>query len=204
MSAAQPPQGENHAREGYLAPPHIGMRKVKSLLAVLVGFCIWQVLRLFLPELETHPIFIYIYGLIEIRETSDKTVDMGRLRIIATFTAIFTGLPLMLLSDLVAPHLAEAWMQTAKEIILLLIGTLLVLCIAELVGCRVFCGLSAAIYIILMVTHFASSQYLYSIMRAVQTILGVFIARIINVNLLPYPPRPGSLSYYLSRGKKGE
>ena len=34
-------------------------------------------------------------------------------------------------------------------------------------------------------------------MRAFQTIIGVSIAWFINVKLLPYPPKPGTLSYWL-------
>lgn len=177
--------------------PHVGMRKVKSIIAIFVGFCLWQTLRLFLPELEVHPLFIYIYGMIEIRETSDKTMNYGRMRIKATFTAIGMGLPLMALMDYFKVRMKEQWMKISMEIILLLIGALLVLIVAEIVKCQVYCGLAAAIYIILMVSHIDSSMYLYSVMRAFQTIIGVAIAWVINVKLLPYPPKPGSLSYYL-------
>ena len=176
---------------------HIGMRKIKSILAIFVGFCLWQLLRLFIPGLETHPIFIYIYGMIEIRETSEKTKDYGRMRIMATFTAILLGLPIMFLADWVRPLLAEGWPRTCMEITVLIAGALLVLIVAELVKCRVYCGLAAAIYMILMISHFESSMYLYSIIRAFQTIIGVTIAWIINVKLLPYPPTPGSLSHWL-------
>lgn len=179
--------------------PHIGMRKVKSIIAIFAGFCLWQTLRLFLPELEVHPIFIYIYGMIEIRETSEKTKDYGRMRILATFTAIGVGLPVMFLTDWIKPMLTEIWMHTWLEIGLLMAGALLVLCVAEWVKCRVYCGLAAAIYMILMISHFESSMYLYSIMRAFQTIIGVSIAWIINVKLFPFPPKPGSLSYWLSK-----
>lgn len=189
---------QNH-HEYHLHYPHIGMRKVKSILAIFVGFCLWQTLRLFLPELEVHPIFIYIYGMIEIRETSDKTMDYGRMRIIATFTAILIGLPIMFLTDWLSPMMTQSWMKTLLEITVLIFGALLVLCVAEWVKCRVYCGLAAAIYMILMISHFDSSMYLYSIMRAFQTIIGVFIAWIINVKLLPYPPKPGTLSYWLAR-----
>lgn len=188
--------------EHHLPHPHIGMRKVKSILAIFVGFCLWQTLRLFLPELEVHPIFIYIYGMIEIRETSDKTKDYGRMRIMATFTAIVIGLPVMLLTDFIRPMLLETWMQTGFEIAVLILGALLVLCVAEWVKCRVYCGLAAAIYMILMITHFDSSMYLYSIMRAFQTVIGVSIAWVINVKLLPYPPKPGTLSYWLAKRKE--
>lgn len=194
--------GDREDREHQLPHPHIGMRKIKSIIAIFSGFCLWQLLRLFLPGLEIHPIFIYIYGMIEIRETSDKTTDYGRMRIMATFTAIALGLPIMLLTDLIRPKLSETWMQTGMEITVLLLGALLVLCVAEWVKCRAYCGLAAAIYMILMISHFESSMYLYSIMRAIQTILGVCIAWVINVKLLPYPPRPGSLSYRLAEKKR--
>ena len=75
------------------------MRKVKSILAVFVGFWIWQLIRLFAPSLEVHPIYIYIYGIIEMRETSEKTVNFGKLRIKSTVVALLIGLPTLLLSD---------------------------------------------------------------------------------------------------------
>lgn len=191
-------QKQEHQEHPHLHP-HIGMRKIKSLLAVFVGFGLWQLIRLFLPGLEVHPIFIYIYGMIEIRETSEKTKDYGVLRIMATITAIVLGLPIMLLTDWMRPMLPEMWMQTGMEITVLILGALLALCVAEWVKCRVYCGLAAAIYMILMISHFESSMYLYSIMRAIQTIIGVFIAWVINVKLLPYPPKPGTLSYWLAK-----
>ena len=190
-----------HDPNGHHFHPHIGMRKVKSILAIFVGFCLWQTLRLFLPELEVHPIFIYIYGMIEIRETSAKTMDYGKMRIMATITAIVIGLPVMFLYDWGKPLLARS-LHIWLEIGILILGALLVLVVAELVKCRVYCGLAAAIYMILMISHFESSMYLYSVMRAFQTIIGVSIAWFINVKLLPYPPKPGSLSYWLTERTK--
>ena len=188
---------------GHHFHPHIGMRKIKSILAIFVGFCLWQILRLFIPGLEVHPIFIYIYGMIEIRETSAKTMDYGKMRIMATFTAIVIGLPVMLLYDWIKPLLAQS-LHVWLEIGILILGALLVLIVAELVKCRVYCGLAAAIYMILMISHFESSMYLYSVMRAFQTIIGVSIAWFINVKLLPYPPRPGTLSYWLTERFPGK
>ena len=60
--------------------------------------------------------------------------------------------------------------------------------------------LPAAIYMFLMISHFESSMYLYSIMRAFQTIIGVPIIWFIIVMLLPYSPRPGTLGYWLMEG----
>lgn len=171
---------------------HIGMRKVKSLLAVLVGFLLWQLLRLVIPELEVHPIFIYIYGMIEIRESSEKTMDYGKMRIIATVVAVVIGIVWMLIYDGIAPLLTGDGVRVTAQVATLLLGALVVLVVAELMKCRAYCGLSATIYLILMVSHFESSMYLFSIMRAVQTIVGVVIAWIINVKLFPYPAKPRS------------
>ena len=63
------------------------MRKVKSVLALLAAFLIWQPFRLLYPDLEVHPIFIYIYALLEIRDNSAKTVNFGKVRIKATILA---------------------------------------------------------------------------------------------------------------------
>ena len=177
--------------------PHIGMRKIKSLIAIFVGFCLWQILRLFMPELEVHPVFIYIYGMIEMRESSEKTRDYGRMRILATLTAIAVGIPAMFLTDWLRPMLAESarlWL----EIGILILGALMVLCIAEWVKCQLYCGLSASVFVILLIAHFDRAQYLFSLMRAFQTIIGVSIAWVINVKLLPYPAVPGSFSYWIA------
>lgn len=176
---------------------HIGRRKLKSLFAMFLGFCVWQLIRLPMPELEIHPLFIYIYGMIEIRESSEKTRVNGIKRIWATMIAIGVGLPFLLLTDLLrnAPQmlLKNGW----YEMLILLLGTLAVLCAAEWANCRDYCGLAASIAVILMISHFESSVYLHSLMRAVQTVAGVLIAWLINVKLFPYPVTKGSLGYWL-------
>lgn len=168
---------------------HIGMRKWKSVLAVFVGFWVWQLIRLLVPGLEVHPIYMYIYGVIEMRETSEKTVSFGLLRIKSTFAAIGVGLPMIFLSSLLLPLSEAAWVRLIIEMAAILIGTLLVLIVAEWIGCKSFCGLAAAIFIILVVLHTDGEPLTYSLLRAAQTVLGVFIAWVINVKLLPYPGR---------------
>ena len=167
--------------------PHVGLRKIKSLLAIFLGFWVWQAVRLIFPALEVHPIYIYIYGLIEIRDSSEKTKKLGKSRIKSTFTAIGTGLPFLALSELLRSFAPQGWMHIAIELVLLLLGTLITLLIAEKVGCDAFCGLAAAIFIIFMVSHGNDERYIYSVLRALQTILGVFIAWLINVKWFPYP-----------------
>ena len=171
----------------HIQMPHIGMRKLKSILAMIIGFGIWQLIRLAFPDLELHPIFIYIYSMIEIRDSSAKTVDLGKTRIKATFVALGVGLPILALVVFLQPMITIPWMYAALEVAMILIGTLLTLIIAEKAGCKAFCGLAAAIYIILIVGHANDGRYLYAFLRSLQTIIGVLVAWLVNVKLFPYP-----------------
>lgn len=167
--------------------PHVGLRKLKSVLAVFVGFWVWQLIRLAVPALELHPIYIYIYGIIEMRDSSEKTVNFGKLRIKATLVALGLGLPLLFLNSYLNSVVTVEWLNVAIDLSIILIGILLVLCVAEWTGCANFCGLSAAIFVILLVAHSDGEPLHYSVLRAVQTIVGVFLAWVINVKLFPYP-----------------
>ncbi len=169
---------------------HIGMRKVKSLLAVLASFFLWQLVRLPFPGLEVHPIYMYIYSLIEVRDTSEKTVSFGKRRIKATFVAFSVGLPTLALTEILQAQLSLPWAHEAVEIGLILLGVLLSISLAQKVGCQNFCGLAAAIFIILVVSHGDDERYIYCVLRAAQTIAGVLVAWLINVKLLPYPRKP--------------
>lgn len=166
---------------------HIGLRKMKSVLAIFVGFWVWQLIRLFAPELELHPIYIYIYGVLEMRETSEKTVNMGKARLKATFSALGVGLPLLLVTNFLKSLAQPLWLQVGIEVTMILLGTLIVLCVAELVGCKALCGLAAAIFIILVVAHSDGEPLTYSVLRSAQTIIGILIAWLINVKLFPFP-----------------
>ena len=170
--------------------PHVGLRKLKSLLAIFVGFWIWQLIRLIFPSLEVHPLYIYIYGLVEIRDSSRKTTDMGKDRIKATFVAIGVSLPILFLDRWMISLVNLAWIATGIELVLLLLGVLLTLILAEKAQCHAYCGLCAATFIIFILTQKNGEPIYYSILRSSQTLIGVFIAWLINVKLFPYEPIP--------------
>ena len=112
-------------------------------------------------------------------------------------------MPFLLLTDLLRNTEHMMWEKGWYEIVILLAGTLAVLCVAEWANCRDYCGLSASIAVILIISHFESSVYLRSLMRAVQTVVGVSIAWLVNVKLFPYPVTEGSLSYWLRQKREG-
>ena len=160
---------------------HIGMRKVKSLLALGVAFSIWQIIRLFLPMLEAHPIFAYIYSVIEIRETPEKTQKFGKLRIKATLIGLATGLVFITLSFFITAKIDDGLWHLLAEFAFVLIATLVSLVFAEITKCESFCGVAAIIAIICMVSLDEKNIYLYAVMRVVQTLIGVASAMIINM-----------------------
>ena len=168
------------------------MRKVKSVLALLAAFLIWQPFRLIYPDLEVHPIFIYIYALLEIRDNSAKTVNFGKVRIKATILALALGLPALALRDELLALAGGAVWEPFVEIAVLLLGVLLTLIASEKLGYQEFCGFAAVVFIILMISD--GNRYVYATLRALQTILGVFVAWIINVRLFPYPGKPAAPS----------
>ena len=170
--------------------PHVGMRKVKSLITLFLSFWIWQAIRLVFPGLEVHPIYMYMYSIIEIRDSSEKTVNFGKRRIKATFTAFVVGLPLLAISDLINPYISADWMKMGFDLFIILVGSLICISVAEKVGCETFCGLAAAMFIVLAVSHADDGRYMYAILRAFQTLIAIAMAWIINVKLFPYPGKP--------------
>ena len=173
----------------FLSHMHIGMRKWKSLLAIFISFWVWQLIRLVFPDLEVHPIYMYIYGLIEIRDTSEKTVDFGSRRLKATLSAFLVGLPLLALVDVVKGFVSAEWAFVAIDLLFVMVGVLIVFAVAQKLGCKTFCGIAAIIYIILLVSHSDDGRYIYCLLRAFQTVLAVGIAWLLNVKLFPYPSK---------------
>ncbi|MBR3994405.1 MAG: hypothetical protein IKI97_03895 [Clostridia bacterium] len=159
---------------------HIGMRKIKSVLAVGLSFVAWQGIRLFLPGLDIHPIFAYVYSISEIRESSEETRKFGKLRIRATLVGLVVGLLFIAMSVFITSKLDMNNLRLCVEFAVILIATLCSLCVAEILKCENFCGDASVITVICMVTHNEENIYLYAVMRVLQTLIGVFSATIIN------------------------
>lgn len=159
---------------------HVGMRKGKSLIALVVSFVIWQLIRIFLPVLEPHPLFAYIYSVMEIRETPEKTIKFGKLRIKATLIGLAVGLIFITISVFTSSKIEGEMWRLFAELLLILCATLLSLVLAEITKCESLCGVAAIITIICMVSRNEKDIYLYAIMRVVQTLIGVFSATITN------------------------
>lgn len=171
------------------ALPGIGMRKIKSLLAVAISFVIWQVVRIWLPQLEVHPLFGYVYSIIEMRESAEKTREFSKRRIKATLLGLAMGLSALPLSVRFGAYAGDGIAYLLADLAIILSGVLITLWLAELLRCENLCGIAAVIFVICLVRdrNATVNIYLYAILRVCQTLLGVFSAWVVNTKLLPYP-----------------
>lgn len=169
--------------------PKIGMRKIKSIIALVLSFLIWQIVRIFFPLLEVHPTFGYLYSIIEMRDSAEKTKRFGLLRIKATFIGLAIGLLLLSVSVLAGNIITNELLITFIDLFLICFGTLLSLWFAQLLDCKTFCGIAAIITVICMIRDRNTdiNIYLYAILRVVQTLLGVFSAWLVNSFICRYP-----------------
>ena len=167
--------------------PGIGMRKVKSLLAVALAFAVWQVVRIWFPQFHVHPLFGYIYAIIEMRDSTEKTRQFGALRIKATFVGLGVGLSALPVSEAYGAYAGPGFGFALTGLAIILAGVLATLWLAELLRCESFCGVAAMIFVICLVRDRSTDVniYLYAILRVFQTLLGVFSAWVVNTLICP-------------------
>lgn len=168
---------------------HIGMWKVKTLLTIFIGFLLWQIPRLFFPGLEIHPLFTYAYGILELRDSSEHTKTFSTLRLKANGVAFGVALLFTPLRTFVHTNVEGALLLTCLDLGMILVGVLLALTLVERLHCGAMSGLSAVYFIILLIFYNGNDPYLYAFLRASQTLMGVAVAYLVNVVLLPYPGR---------------
>lgn len=171
--------------------PGIGMRKVKSVLAVALAFVLWQVVRIWFPHFEVHPLFGYIYAVIEMRESVEKTRRFGKYRIKATLIGLALGLSVLPLSVRYGTYAGEGILFALNDLVLILAGVLAALWLAQLFRCENLCGIAAIVFVICLVRdrNATVNIYLYAVLRVFQTLLGVFSAWAVNRLICPYPKK---------------
>jgi len=167
--------------------PGIGMRKVKSLIAIALAFVLWQVVRIWFPQVEVHPLYGYIYAIIEMRDSVEKTRKFGTRRIKATLLGLTMGLCVLPLSVRYGTYAGEGIGFMLTDLAIILVGVLATIWIAELLRCENFCGIASVIFVICLVRDRNSNIniYLYAILRVFQTMLGVFSAWMVNSLIAP-------------------
>ncbi len=162
----------------------IGMRKIKSLIAVTLSFLIWQGLRLVHPAMEVHPVFAYMYAIIEMRFDPQETKQFAWLRIKATIIGLFSGLLFLTIAIVLGFSGQKTYPEILWEFLLLLASCFVALMVGEIFSCKNFCGIAAIIAAICVVSIHGENPYLYALMRTLQTLIGVGAATFVNLYIV--------------------
>ncbi len=156
-----------------------GLRKIKSLIALVGCFCLWQVIRIPFPELEVHPIYAYFYAILEMRNSieTQKRTSLSRIKAnIVGFVVAFCAIALN-------QYLAQAQVYNGYGVIIqfviIILGVLLSLNLAEALNCTTLCAIAATTFIICFLND-DTNPYFYATLRFVQTIMSVGIAYTVN------------------------
>ncbi len=156
-----------------------GLRKVKSIIALVICFIMWQPFRLVFPELEVYPKYAFFYAIIEMRNSlaTEKRTSLSRIKAnIVGFAIAFIAIALRNLLWQV-PFIEKY--QVIFELLIILIGVFASLNIAEAVKCTTLCAIAAITFIICF-WHTEYNPYFYAALRFVQTLMGVGIAYAVN------------------------
>lgn len=169
------------------ALPGIGMRKIKSLIAITLAFVLWQIVRIWFPRVEVHPLYGYIYSIVEMRDSVEKTRKFGTRRIKATLLGLTMGLLILPLSVRYGVYAGEGIRFMLTDLTIILLGVLITIWLAEMFRCENFCGIASVIFVICLVRDRNAhiNIYVYAILRVFQTLLGVFSAWIVNSLIAP-------------------
>lgn len=170
-----------------MVPKYFGKRKIKSVLAILACFLIWQLIRFLsgrffnFGELNVHPYYAYMYAVLEMRRTLELAKRNGKIRIKNLFISSVIAFVFIALTSSFRPYITSELLWTVLEITVVMLGVLCCLFLAELFGCGNLCGPAATTFIVLIINHMDDSNvYFYAFMRLVQTVIGVAVAFYIN------------------------
>ncbi len=157
------------------------MRKLKSLIAVSLAFFLWFLIRLPFPELEPHPMFAYIYAVLEMRKDPEETKNFSRLRIKATIIGLLTGLFFLSIALRLGISGQTDHPAVLGEFITILAACLVSLLVSDVLHCESFCGIATIITVMCMIGTRNKNPYLYAVMRTLQTLIGVGAATFVNL-----------------------
>ncbi len=157
-----------------------GLRKLKSIIALTICFILWQGIRLIFPRLEVIPIYAFFYSIIEMRKTIEHSKITAISRIKVTVIGFFVAfLSIGIENSLMNFEFISKYISIC-EFILILIGVLIAINIADAMDCGTLCAFAATTFIICFL-HTEYNPYFYSFLRFIQTLMGVGVALIVNI-----------------------
>ncbi|MCL2370872.1 MAG: TatD family nuclease-associated radical SAM protein [Firmicutes bacterium] len=171
-------------------PPKVGMRIIKTALAVLVTLLIIDFLlgRLILGRDWAGSLNITIFAIIStvitMQSSVKETVKAARERIIGTLIGVVIGLAFLALAVLMFDTTPET-VAVLVFYALLTIGTLLVIYLCKVIKFAIVSSLCVVVFISVMYAVNSNTPLVDAIWRVLGTIVGAIIAIVINAVVFP-------------------
>ncbi len=162
--------------------PKVGMRTIKTAVAVVLSYLIFVPFQLWLPRVyavlagQGGAFYACIAAVICMQSSVGKTVHQGVSRLIGTAIGGCVGL-LVLTTDTLLSH---PWFLA----LMLGAGTVAVIWLCNLIGRPAACSIGAVVLCVILFNHSGPERYLYAVTRMMETAVGVVIAILVN-RLLP-------------------
>jgi uncharacterized membrane protein YgaE (UPF0421/DUF939 family) len=149
-----------------IIPFNIGLRTIKTALAVSISLFLSQLLNL------EYPYFVAMTAIISMDRTARLSIDMGRNRVIGTLIGALIGILFATIDQ------GNPWLAGIGILIIILISNKLNLPGSITVGSFVF---------VAIMVHISSdiSPFFYGLHRTLDSLFGALIAFVVNISVMP-------------------
>lgn len=166
--------------------PKIGMRNMKSAIAVIVCFLLWQMVRLMIPDIDLHPLYAYAAVVLSMRGTTSDSLTYGKIRVKATIVGLIVALACISFNIPVQTYVYYELLKIIIELVLIVLGVVLSLYLASITKCGNFCAIASVVFLVCMIRYNNENRYVYALLRTFETAMGVSISLLINRFVFPY------------------
>ena len=170
--------------------PRIGMRVVKTAVAVVLSYLVFVPFQLFYREElggvlgQTGPLYACIASIICLQSTLGQAVQLGISRLIGIGVGGTLGVATLLLG----PALDNPWVKAPVLGLVCVAGVWLCLLLKRPGACVMACILPC---VILITGVTGVTRYYYAAARIAETLVGLFVALGVNAALPDLRPEPG-------------
>ena len=148
-----------------MKPKKIGMRTIKTALAVSLAIFISQLLNL------KSPLFVGIAAIISMKSSVSESLTAGKSRMLGT---IF-GAMVAIVFSYIAP----------TNVLSIGIGIIIIIYVCNLLGWTNAIQISSMVFLVIILNYDESSRFNYAFHRTVDTLVGLIIGTLINYFVVP-------------------
>lgn len=170
--------------------PKVGMRTMKTAVAVVLSYLVFIPLGLLFPAqysgASAAPFYACVAAVICMQSSVGRSVHQGIARLIGTAIGGALGLLILTMDTLLSNPALLALMLGA--------GTVAAIWLCNLVKRPAACSISVVVLCVILFNHTGPDRYFYAINRMVETAVGVLLAVAVNCALPDRRERTGEES----------